>query len=169
MKIVEVKIDNRTVQLRLIHRDGDHVEIEVDGKYYNLDMTRLNHGVYSILNDGKSYNIDLVQGKSAKEYIGHSHYNTYNVSIIDAEAKYLMSRQKDDLDDGNVISSPMSGKVVRIPVKEGQQLKAGDTAIVVSAMKMESEYKVNHDKVVKKILVKNDDIIEANQPLVILE
>ncbi|MFA8451298.1 MAG: biotin/lipoyl-containing protein [Bacteroidales bacterium] len=169
MKSVEIKINGRMAELRIIHRKGDHILAEVDGRRYELDLCRLKEGVYSILTDGKSYNIDLVQQKSFKDYVGHTHYSTYDISIIDAEAKYLQAKGNKGGDDSNIISSPMPGKVVRIPAKEGEMLKEGETAIVVSAMKMESEYKVNSDKKVVRIMVKEGDIIEGNQPLVILE
>jgi len=41
--------------------------------------------------------------------------------------------------------------------------------IIVSAMKMESEYKVKQDRVIKKILVKEGDTVAGDQPMVILE
>ena len=63
----------------------------------------------------------------------------------------------------------MPGKVVKIPVKKGDKVNAGDTVIIVSAMKMESEYKVKIDRVVKEIKVKEGDTIAANQPLIIVE
>ena len=36
-----------------------------------------------------------------------------------------------------VVSSPMPGKVIKIAVTAGQQVKAGDTLVIVEAMKME--------------------------------
>jgi biotin carboxyl carrier protein len=41
--------------------------------------------------------------------------------------------------------------------------------VVVSAMKMESEYKVKQDRKVVEICVAEGDNIEAHQPLVIVE
>jgi biotin carboxyl carrier protein len=36
-------------------------------------------------------------------------------------------------------------------------------------MKMESEYKVKQDRVIKDILVKEGDVIQGNQTLVVVE
>jgi biotin carboxyl carrier protein len=63
----------------------------------------------------------------------------------------------------------MPGKVVKILVNEGDAVEAGTTVIIVSAMKMESEYKVKQDRVIKKILVKEGDTVAGDQPMVILE
>lgn len=43
------------------------------------------------------------------------------------------------------IVSPMPGKVVKIPVKAGDRLQAGDIVVVIEAMKMQSNYKVNSE------------------------
>jgi biotin carboxyl carrier protein len=67
------------------------------------------------------------------------------------------------------ITSPMPGKIVRILVSPGEQVERGDTVIVVSAMKMESEYKSPINGTVMKIFVNEGDTVEGNQSLVELE
>jgi biotin carboxyl carrier protein len=63
----------------------------------------------------------------------------------------------------------MPGKIVKIPVKVGDKLKKGDTSIVLEAMKMQNNYKVSADCVIKEILVNEGDAISANQLLIALE
>ena len=107
---------------------------------------------------------------SAKKYHVTTFFRSYSAEIIDAESKYLKSRMKAYDEEGKaIISTPMPGKVVKIPVKVGDKVKEGDTVIVVEAMKMQSEYKVKKDRVVLEILVKEGDTINANQPLIIVE
>jgi biotin carboxyl carrier protein len=62
----------------------------------------------------------------------------------------------------------MPGKVVKIPVKQGDMVTAGQTLIVVEAMKMQSEFKAAADRQVTDILVKEGDTVNANQLLIIL-
>jgi biotin carboxyl carrier protein len=63
----------------------------------------------------------------------------------------------------------MPGKVVKILVSEGDEIKEGENAIIISAMKMESEYKSPKDGIVKQINVKEGDTIEGDQVLIELE
>ncbi len=63
----------------------------------------------------------------------------------------------------------MPGKVVKVLVNKGDSVKEGETAIIISAMKMESEYKAPKDGVIKKVNVKDGDTIEGNQILIELE
>ena len=37
---------------------------------------------------------------------------------------------------GNAIVSPMPGKIIKIKVKKGQQVKTGDVVLILEAMKM---------------------------------
>ena len=63
----------------------------------------------------------------------------------------------------------MPGKVVKIPVQKGDHLQAGDIVIVLEAMKMQSNYKVNSECIVKDILVNEGDSVIGNQTLILLE
>lgn len=166
---LEVNIDGQSVSVELLSKTGVKHQVSIDGKVYEVDLVEVEKGVYSILYKNKSFNVEMAPGKEPKTYTINTLYNSYEVDILDAEAKYLKSRKQDDLEDGSVISSPMPGKVVKVLVKKGDKVKAGDTVIIISAMKMESEYKVKTDRVVKEVKVKAGDTIDGNQPLIIVE
>ncbi|HZP71630.1 MAG TPA: acetyl/propionyl/methylcrotonyl-CoA carboxylase subunit alpha [Pseudolabrys sp.] len=84
------------------------------------------------------------------------------------EAGYarLMPAKKAD-DTGKQVVCPMPGLVVSIAVKEGQEVKAGETVAVVEAMKMENVLRAEIDGTVKKINVKPGDSVAVDA--VILE
>ena len=166
---LEINIDGNSSSVELLSKDGNKHQVAIDGKLYEVDLVMVENGVYSIIYKNKSYNVELIQGREPKTYTINTLYNSYDIDIMDAEAKYLKGRKQDELDDDSSISSPMPGKVVKILVKIGDKVKAGDTVIIISAMKMESEYKVKSDRVVKDILVKEGDTIDGHQPLIIIE
>jgi biotin carboxyl carrier protein len=166
---LEINIDGQSKNVELQSQKGNIYQISIDGKIYNVDLIEVEKGVYSILYKNKSYNVELISGEKPKTYSVNTLYNSYDIEILDAESKYLKSRLSDHLDDDAAISSPMPGKVVKITVKEGDEVKAGDTVVIISAMKMESEYKVKKDRVIKRVLVKEGDTIDGNQPLIIME
>jgi len=167
---LEIRLNDRLSNVELVRKEKHYLEILVDGKLYKLDVMQVERGVYSILYNGKSYNVELIEGDSQKKYNVNTHYHSFDLEIIDAETRYFLSRNKNLLDnDESTISSPMPGKVVKIPVKAGQDVEAGDTVIIVSAMKMESEYKAGKGGKVKEILVNEGDTIEGHQPLITLE
>ncbi len=70
-------------------------------------------------------------------------------------------------DTGKFVLCPMPGLVVSIAVKEGQEVKAGETVAIVEAMKMENVLRAEVDGTVKKINAKRGDSLAVDA--VILE
>ncbi|MGZ3443898.1 MAG: biotin/lipoyl-containing protein, partial [Polyangia bacterium] len=69
----------------------------------------------------------------------------------------------------SAILSPMPGKVVKVLVAVGEEVKAGQGVMVVEAMKMENELKAPRDGKVKAVAVKEGQPVEAGQSLVTLD
>ena len=167
---LEIRLNERLSKVELVSREGNLLTIKVDDKVYALDIVKVEYGMYSALLDGKSYNLEILEKDNAKQYTVNARNKSYDLEIIDAETRYLLSRKGNEEEDtGNTISSPMPGKIVKIPVKKGEKVLAGQTLITVSAMKMESEYKAGRDGVIKEVHVKEGDTIEGNQALITLE
>ena len=168
--ILEIKIGDRTANVELISKEGNKVQVTIDNKLYEVDIVMVENGVYSIILGNKSYNIELVRDEGGKKYMVNTPYNYFPLEIIDMQAKYMKNRRRDDIDSTQErIFSPMPGKVIKIPVKKGDVVTAGQTVIIVEAMKMQSEYKVKRDSRIKDILVKEGDTVEGNQTLIVLE
>ncbi len=170
MTSLEIRLNDRVSNVELVSKENNQIEIKVDGREYKLDAVRVEDGVYSILLNGKSYTVELIEGEQSKKYNVNTLYRSFDLEIIDAETRYLLSRNKNLNDEqGNTISSPMPGKIVKITVKAGEKVKQGQTVIIVSAMKMESEYKTGKAGTIKEIYVREGDTIEGNQPLITIE
>lgn len=64
------------------------------------------------------------------------------------------------------LRSGMPGKIVKILVKEGDEVAAGTPLLVMEAMKMENEMKAPADVKITKIHVKPGDAIETGATLI---
>jgi 3-methylcrotonyl-CoA carboxylase alpha subunit len=69
------------------------------------------------------------------------------------------------------LSTPLPGVVVGLSVTEGEAVKAGQTLLVIEAMKMEHSIRAPHDGVVKQIhyqvgarVRENSTLIELGAP-----
>ena len=167
---LEIKLGNRIAKVELLAESGNQIKIMVDDNEYDLDCYQVEKGIYSILFKGRSYNVELIETDSPKKYSVNTFYHSYDAEIIDAETKYLQARKAGNLEDEqSTICSPMPGKVVKIQVAIGDKVKKGDTLIIISAMKMESEYKAGKEGLISEIFVNEEDIIKANQALIHIE
>lgn len=167
---LEIKINDKISRVEMRNQNGNLLEIDVDGKIYHIDLLHTPDGTFSIIENGKSHNIELVPGNQPKKYTAHTLYHAYDVEVIDAEARYLINRGTNGTTSNEkTISSPMPGKVVKVLKREGDIVQKGDTIVIISAMKMESEYKSHVDGIIKKVNVAEGETIEGNQILVEIE
>lgn len=164
----EINLNGELDKIEILSQSGNEVEVMVGDRKYHVDIAEVENGVYSILLDGTSFNVELIPIGN-KKYTANTLYNSFDAEIIDAESRYMNSRKGDHNEEQSYISTPMPGKIVKILVEEGQEVKAGETLVIVSAMKMESEYKVSKDRIIKEILVSEGDNIDGDQPLITLE
>ena len=166
---MEMHIGDRVADVTLVNKEGNKVELTIDGKPVEVDIVMAENGSCSLLHNGNSYNIELIRGESGKNYDVNMFYRSYHVDVVDTQAKYLRMRKGADERQADKIVAPMPGKVVSIPVKVGDKLCVGDIAIVLEAMKMQSNYKVTSDCTVKAVLVSEGDAVQDNQTLIELE
>ena len=67
------------------------------------------------------------------------------------------------------VTSPIPGTVTKIIAPEGSSVAAGDTVVIIEAMKMETEIKTEKAGRVSKILVNVKDVVTADQAVALVE
>ena len=67
---------------------------------------------------------------------------------------------------GGEVESPLAGNVLSVSVKPGDQVNAGDTLLVLEAMKMESNVASPKAGTVGEVLVNAGDAVRTGQVLV---
>ncbi|MBS0245799.1 MAG: acetyl/propionyl/methylcrotonyl-CoA carboxylase subunit alpha [Proteobacteria bacterium] len=155
---LEVRRENGTVGVKLADKSGViHLESDwrpgealwggtIDSKPVAVQVRNIANGF------ALSY-----QGVETKAYV-----------YTESEAAYArLMPVKQAADTGKLVLCPMPGLVVSIAVKEGQEVKAGETVAVVEAMKMENVLRAEIDGTVKKINAKPGDSLAVDA--VILE
>lgn len=68
-----------------------------------------------------------------------------------------------------VIEAPMPGNIWKIEVKEGDSVKAGDTLLILEAMKMENEILAPRDGVVSSINTTTGATVNTGDKLVVID
>ena len=64
------------------------------------------------------------------------------------------------------ILSPMPGKVSKVLVKEKEKVQEGDSLLILDAMKMENIIKSDFNGTIKKISVKENQSVSADERLI---
>lgn len=63
------------------------------------------------------------------------------------------------------VNAPMAGNILKVEVKEGQQVAGGDVLLILEAMKMETQICAAKSGTVQGINVKQGDVVAVNQTL----
>ena len=73
-----------------------------------------------------------------------------------------------DIPEGGLIA-PMPGKVIDVKVKKGSKVKAGDTLVIIEAMKMEHSIKATEAGKIAKVMIQLNDQVDNGATLLVLE
>ena len=111
--------------------------------------------------DGKTFEAEV-------EEIGEQ-TNNIPQPIIKTEVKKPQAMPKPAPVSGNMIVAPMPGKIIKILVTKGKQVKTGDVLLILEAMKMEQEIRTNQDGKITEISVAEGQSVKKEDVLVVFE
>ena len=143
--------------------DGGYV-VTLDGVVHVLDARKLEADFYSILFEGRSYEVS-VEPVGGRYLVRHGAHEQV-VELADASRA-----GRDELHrkgGPEEIVSVMPGKVVRVLVAAGADVKAGQGLVVVEAMKMENEIASPRAGRVVEVAVTTGQTVESGARLIVL-
>lgn len=147
-------------------------QVFLNGQLEDLDLVNISPGKYHVIKDNKSYNLEVLEKDLVnKTFSIRVNDQTFQLSLADELDQQLtkMGLSKAASDKVDKILAPMPGLVLKILVEPGQEIKKGDSLIILEAMKMENVIKSAGTGVVKKIAVQQKDAVEKNQLLIEME
>lgn len=147
-----------------INNDG---VITIDDEPIEIDFRRLpSGGITSLLLDNRS--ISAVVEEHGDDWEVLILGELYSVKVQDERSFRLGQRGGHGIgvDGEAVVSSPMPGIIVAVPVAEGDAVKLGDKVIILESMKMENELRAPCDGVVTHVNVAAGASVEKDQALV---
>ena len=69
---------------------------------------------------------------------------------------------------GEAVTAPMPGNILKVNVKTGDAVKAGQVLVVLEAMKMENEIMAPKNGTVTQVLVQKGSTVDTGAPLVVI-
>ena len=155
------------INIKLIDINSNKVEIYFRGiiKEIEFDINYIT-SLMKLYNNKKQY---IGRVFSSKNFL-NIFYNGSNtiVKIFSLRVSNLYKKLPEEkkIDTTKEVFSPMPGKVTKVLVKENDKVATGDNLLILDAMKMENIIKSDSAAVVKKIHIKQDDSVLADQLLI---
>ncbi|CAM4103120.1 biotin carboxyl carrier protein [Pedobacter westerhofensis] len=161
----KVKV-NEKYDFELLEENG---AFKLAGQDLQLDRHEPGAGHVHIIYNHKSYRAEVVsQDQDNKTAVVKVNGTLYNVAAEDQYDGLLKAMGLTGAAGKMALElkAPMPGLVLSLNVTEGQEIKKGDSLLVLEAMKMENMLKAASDGTVKKIFVAKGDKVEKNQVLI---
>ena len=107
----------------------------------------------------------------------HTQPEILHSNVVDSSNKEeSVNKPEEDSLNGERVLSPMPGVFYSAQspdkppfVNEGDRVVKGQVLCIIESMKIMNEIECEYDGIIKKILVKNSDPVEFNQPLFIID
>lgn len=132
-------------------------------------------GGFSLTLEGKSFDLELVKVLGPNQAIirceGKNHkiwYSANSVSLGDYtfQLEPKGGRKKKGGEEEGSLVSPMPGKILKVHVKNGDKVEAGQALLVMEAMKMEHTIKSSAAGTVKEVFFDEGDLVEGGVQLI---
>ncbi len=146
--------------------DGTTYKIIVDGNTILVNGQPFVAGFEGdqVLIDGISYNVALEEDKAVVNGIAYD----LAVEGLEGEAGARPAPRAAPASEG-AVTAIMPGKIIRVLVKEGDQVAEGDVICILEAMKMENELKAPRTGVVKALHAQAGQDVEMGAVLAEIE
>ncbi len=136
----------------------------INGNKYEVAINSINDNIANVVVNGEEYEVQMEkEPEPVKKKVV-----VRPVAQPEAEtASAPTSTNKVDLN--NAVKSPLPGVITEIKVKVGDEVKAGDTVVVLEAMKMANNLDAEKSGKVTAVLVKDGESVMEDTPLVVIE
>lgn len=167
-----VMIDDTSYLVNLLERTPEYVKIECDKNEIELKSS-WNNGEQlfrGVIND-KSIGVKIRENNRTGSYLLQYSGSDAFVSVMsprNAELNKFMPKIQKNAKPVN-LTSPITGKIIRFKVQEGEEVKAGQELVVIEAMKMENSIRTDHAVVIKKIKFSEGDPVGIGQVIIEFE
>jgi len=141
------------------------LQIKVGDNWYTVEVGELTDSPVRVTIEGETFLVE-VEGLPTTSPARPRRGRTQISSII---VPPQPTRGSTSSGPESIITSPLSGRVISILVRPGDQVSAGQEVCVVEAMKMEQSIRTTRNGVVKEVLVQPMDTVRTNDPLIELE
>lgn len=137
-----LKINNMSYEAELHELSADRARVEVNGEIYEVELIEI----------GRRPNAGVLQktpGAKASEPMTGAPTSSKQISA-----------------PGGAITAPLPGLILKLEIKEGQSVEAGQLLLTMEAMKMENQISAAHNGIVRRIFVSEGDSVGEGDPLV---
>lgn len=141
--------ESEELDVKLEYTDDGFSMITVNGTSYPVEIVSNHQNEYELLINGVGYNFSVE-------------------TPFSLERKKMLAAQAGE-SSTILLKAPMPGKILEVMVETGDAVKAGDTLLILEAMKMQNAILASTKGIIKKVHVKVGDTTSKSDLLIELQ
>lgn len=153
----------RTIE---VERIGERLNCVIDGRALHTSAVEFAPGVYSILIGGASVEARVEPSATGLRVIVAGH--EFTATIRDPRQWRRDQGAAAQAEGRQQVLAPMPGIIVRVLVKAGETVQAGQGIVVVEAMKMQNELRAPKSGLVERLLVTENQAVGTGELLAVI-
>jgi biotin carboxyl carrier protein len=154
----------KKVRIVELDRNGAGWRVLVDGQLVVADVVKITPNIISVLLHGQSYEIRVTPSLDGKLKL-QTGTQEFTAEVVDQRAWSGRRHGHLEAEGRQQVVAPMPGKVVRLLIKAGDRVEAGQGLLVVEAMKMQNEIRSPKSGTVERVLTSEGQPVNAGQIL----
>ncbi len=164
-----VMIDQDSYLVEIIERGNDFLTISCDQKQIHLESS-WNRGerLFRAKIEDKNVGLKIRENNNTGGYLfQYSGSDTFVNVLSPRVAELTKFMPKIDKNaKPKKLTAPITGKITRFKVEEGQKVSAGQELLIIEAMKMENIIRTDHDVTIGKINFSEGDSVGIGQVVI---
>ena len=137
----------------------------INGNKYEVTIANIEDNIANVVVNGEEYKVEMEKEPEPQK----KKVVVKPVAQQQAAAPVQNSESSARVNMNNAIKSPLPGVITEIKVAVGDEVKAGDTVVVLEAMKMANNLDAEKGGKVTAVLVKEGESVMEDTPLVVIE
>ena len=166
---IPVLMDGQRIEVEMHDIMKDYFDFIIEGNQYNVSTLFTGEGEIDFsINDKKVSATFAGCENGTKVSINKKEYCLLREDLLVTELKTAKSDTSAE-SDANLVKAPIPGKIFKIMVNKGDEVKKGDFVVIIDAMKMENNIEAQMPGKIKEIKVNTGDMVDVGQVMVVIE
>ena len=183
MPVYNIKVGGKNFKIEVSKISGNTFKVKVGGKVHEVKLERdkESRDFFSIILDRKEYKVEASKVSRHKPFTIKVNNVDFRVELQLPErriayagitepaiaAPVRAAKAAVEVVEG-AVTAPMTGKIVSVKVKEGDEVKGGQVVCVLEAMKMENEITAPRSGKVKEVKVSEGAAVNEGEVLLVI-
>ncbi|MCI6119610.1 MAG: biotin/lipoyl-binding protein [Prevotella sp.] len=135
----------------------------IGGKKYEVTIGDIIDNIASVTVNGEDYKVEMEPEKEPEKP------KVVRPVAQPASAPAATSSNNQPANANNAVKAPLPGTIIEVKVNVGDEVKAGDTVVVLEAMKMANNLEAENSGKVTQICVQAGQSVMEGDALVVIE